>query len=189
MTVSQRDRILIAVDGSEYALNAVRYAASILDPQRFDIVLFHVLTRVPESFLDLEKMPAYQYRIVSVEAWEQQQESVVREFMDKALWILGEEGFSPESITSKVQERRVGIARDVAAESRNGYLAVVAGRKGMSELKDFMIGSIADKILELAPIPIWIVGGSAEPKKILMCMDNSKGAMTAVRHLIANLNF
>ncbi|MFZ2446143.1 MAG: universal stress protein [Syntrophobacteraceae bacterium] len=183
MADSERERVLIPVDGSQYALNAVQYATSILDPHRFGVVLFHVLTRVPESFLDLEKMPAYRYRIVNVDAWEQEQEKTIRDFMDSARGMLAAAGFPEEAVTVRIDERKVGIARDVAAESRNGYRAVVVGRQGMSELKDFMLGSIAHKILELAPIPVWIVGGEAAPKKVLMCMDNSEGAMIAARHL------
>jgi nucleotide-binding universal stress UspA family protein len=178
-----RDRILFAVDGSGHSLQAVRYASSILDPQRFEVVLLHILTRVPESFIDLEKMPAYKYRLVNVDAWEQQHQNVIQGFMEKARAILSEAGFAESAITVRVDERNVGIARDIAAESRNGYKAVVVGRKGMSELKDFMLGSIANKILELVSIPLWVISGTTLPTKILVCMDSSEGAMAALNHL------
>ena len=187
MATSQREKILVATDGSAHSLATVRYVSSILDPGRFEVVLFHVLTRVPESFIDLEKVPAYQYRIVSVEPWEKAQQKIIGEFMDNAVGILAEAGFAPAAVTVKLQERKVGIARDVAAESQNGYAAVVVGRKGTSELKDFMLGSIANKILELVPVPLWIVGGAQKPRKVLMCMDNSDGAMTAADHLCSIL--
>lgn len=188
MRSSAREKVLIAVDGSEKALQALRYAASILDPERFEVVLFHVLTRVPESFIDLDAMPAYQYRIVSVEAWERQQEKILGGFLEEARAVLAEAGFPDGAVRTKVEDRKVGIARDVATECRDGYRAVVIGRKGLSELKDFMLGSIANKILELVPIPIWVVGGAQRAGKILMCMDNSQGSMRAVDHLGAVLD-
>ncbi len=187
MGVQDRRKILIAVDGSSQALLAVKYAASILDPLYFEIVLFHVLIRVPESFIDLEKMPAYHYRLVNVDAWENQQEQTIQEFMQAAGDVLRAAGFPDECITARVAERTVGIARDVAAEARNGYTAVIVGRKGLSDFKDFMLGSIAHKILELAPIPVWVVGGSGTPRKVLVCLDNSEGAMLAVKHVGAVL--
>jgi nucleotide-binding universal stress UspA family protein len=183
MDPSGLDRIMVAVDGSESALHSVRYAASILDPRRFSVVLFHILTRVPESFIDVQKLPGYRYRLVSVDAWEQQQDKIIRDFMEKARQRLSEAGFPEGSVEVRIEERKVGIARDVAAELRNGYRGVVVGRKGMSELKDFMLGSIANKILELVSVPVWIVGGPHTGRKFLMCMDNSEGSMRTVRYL------
>lgn len=183
MAIPDRDKILVATDGSEHSLQNVRYVSSILHPERFKVTLFHVLTRVPESFIDLEKVPAYNYRIVSVDSWEKQQEKNIMQFMEKATAILRDSGFPADAVTVTVQERKIGIARDVAAESQNGYKALVVGRKGLSELKDFMLGSIANKILELVPIPMWVVAGPHRPRKILLGMDNSDGAMLAVRHL------
>ncbi|MHC1727143.1 MAG: universal stress protein [Syntrophobacteraceae bacterium] len=188
MAFSEKDKILVATDGSEHSLRNVKYVSSILHPKRFEVVLFHVLTRVPESFVDLEKIPTYNYRLVSVESWEKQQEKTILQFMEDAEQILLASGFPKDAVTVKVQERKIGIARDVAAESQNGYKALVVGRKGLSELKDFMLGSIANKILELVPIPMWIVAGPQRPRKILLGMDNSEGAMLAVRHLAEMLD-
>ncbi len=178
-----RERVLIASDGTEQSLQTIKYASLILDPKRFEIVLFHVLTKVPESFIDLEKIPAYRYKIVSVDAWEERQELLIKEFMEKAKALLLAAGFPNESITLKIDDRKIGIARDIAAESQEGYKALVVGRKGVSEFKDFMLGSVASKVVELVPIPLWVVGGRRRPRKLLACLDNSDGAMLAVDHI------
>ncbi len=184
MDGSVRDKILVASDGSEHSLETVRYVSSILDQRRFEVVLFNVLTKVPESFIDLEnKIPAYRYRIVSVEAWEQQQEKAIREFMEKGKAILLESGFPDEAITIRIDERKIGIARDIAAESKNGYKALAVGRRGLSDLKDFMLGSVASHILGIVSIPVWIVGRKHLPLKVLACLDSSEGAMLALSHL------
>ena len=184
MNGAVRDRILVANDGSEQSLQTVRYISSVLDLNRFEVVLFHVVTKVPESFIDLEKrIPAYQYRIVSVEPWEKQQQKAVREFMEKAEAILMDAGFPNEAITLKIDDRKIGIAQDIAAESRNGYKALVVGRRGLSDFKDFMLGSVAEHILGLVPIPMWIVAGGSRPIKALACLDGSEGSMLALTHL------
>ncbi len=179
-----RDKILVACDGSQDSLRTIRYISSVLDSKRFEVVLFHVYIRVPESFIDLEqKIPAYHYRIVSIEAWEKKLDRVIRGFMEEAKQILLEAGFPDDAITVKIEERNVGIARDIAAESRNGYKALVVGRRGLSDLKDFMLGSVVNKIIGLVSIPIWIVAGKSEKLKILMCLDGSEGASVALSHL------
>ena len=184
MNDSVRDKILIAGDGSEHSLATVRYVASILDQRRFEVVLFHVRTRFPESFIDHDKKtPAYTYRIVSVEAWEQRQVDAIRDYMEKAKAILLEAGFPDEAIRLRIDERDVGIARDIAAESKKGYKALVVGRRGLSDLKDFMLGSVASNVLGLVPIPVWIVGGKYPAKKILLCLNDSEGAMLALNHV------
>ena len=185
MNSSARDKILVACDGSEHSLQIIRYISSVIDPKRFEIVLFHVFIRVPESFIDLEqKMAAYHYRIVSVDAWEKRQDVSIREFMEEAKRILLEAGFPDEAITTTINERRVGIARDISAEAANGYKAIVVGRKGLSDLKDFMLGSVATNIIGLVSIPIWVAAVSRQRQsKVLVCLDNSDGAMMALRHL------
>jgi nucleotide-binding universal stress UspA family protein len=179
-----RDKILVACDGSQDSLNTIRYISSVLDSKRFEVVLFHVFVRVPESFIDLDqKIPAYHYRIVSIDAWEKKLDKKIHEFMEEAKRSLLEAGFPDDAITVRIDERKVGIARDIAAESRKGYKALVVGRRGLSDLKDFMLGSVADKIIGLVSIPIWIVAGKPGKLKILLCLDGSEGAMVALSHL------
>ncbi len=185
MKSSAREKILVACDGSEHSLQIISYTSSVLDPKRFEIVLFHVFIRIPESFMDIEqKIPAYHYRIVSVEAWEKKQDAAIREFMEKAKRILLDTGFPEEAITIKINERRIGVARDIAAEAGAGYKALVLGRKGLSDLKDFMLGSVANNIIGLVSMPIWVAAvGKPRLSKVLMCLDNSEGAMMALMHL------
>nr|NIR15706.1 universal stress protein [Desulfobacterales bacterium] len=48
-------KILLAVDGSDQALDAVRYVSQLFPPNRVEAVLFHVMSKIPESFWDIEK--------------------------------------------------------------------------------------------------------------------------------------
>jgi len=50
---SERQKLLVAVDGSEQSLEVVRYVAGICAPKRVEVTLFHVLSPVSESFWDL----------------------------------------------------------------------------------------------------------------------------------------
>ncbi len=188
MTNAVRKRILIPVDGSENALDAVRYAGKTLAGKPAELVLFHVMTRIPESFWDLQKEPSFQYKIANIKAWEMQQEKMIQEFMEKARQILDEAGARPEAVSVIIQERQTGIARDILAESQKGYDAVVVGRKGLSPLKDLVLGSIAGKLIEkIVHIPLWIVGTGTQNGKMLISMDTSRGAMQAVDYVASLL--
>jgi nucleotide-binding universal stress UspA family protein len=177
-------KLLVAVDGSECALEAVRYVGEILPPHGVDVVLLHVMTKIPESFWDLEKDHAFHYKIADVRAWEQQQENAVQEFMAQATEIIIDSGIPQESVIVKLEDRKIGIARDIVVESQNGYCAVVVGRRGLSNLKDLVIGSIANKLVEkLGNVPVWIVGGISHSRRILISMDASEGAFRAVDYV------
>lgn len=81
-------------------------------------------------------------------------------------------------VTVHVEDRRVGIARDILREAKQGYAAVALGRHGWSPLKDLILGSIAQKVVNhTLRIPVWVVGGQPAPGKILVAMDRSEAAV------------
>jgi nucleotide-binding universal stress UspA family protein len=187
MENAERKKILLTVDGSEHSLEAVRYTAKTVPVDSVKIVLFHIRTRVPESFWDQQREPAFRYRFIDVGEWESQQEKMIQEFMAKASEILYAAGVSRKSLSIGIQDRQAGIASDIIAESKQGYDTVVVSRRGISELKDFVLGSIANKLVEkVAHVPVWVVGSSQQQGKFLVAVDGSEGAMLAVDY-VANM--
>ncbi len=177
-------RILVAIDGSDQSLNGVRYVSKLLVSQNPEVVLFHVMRKIDETFWDLGINPAYHRRVIDVSAWELEQKKTVRGFMNYASQILFEAGIPEESVTEKIHESKAGVARDIIKESMNGYNGVIVGRKGLSKLKDLLLGSVAHKLVEkLRHIPIWLVGGTPQLGKILLALDGSEGSMKAVDYV------
>jgi nucleotide-binding universal stress UspA family protein len=188
MADSNPKKILLPVDGSEHSLEAVRYAAKTVPVDSVKLVLFHIRTRVPESFWDQQRQPAFRYRYIDVGEWEEGQETIIQEFMSKAKEILYAAGVPRKSVKIGIQDRQVGIASDIIAESRRGYDTVVVSRRGLSEFKDFLLGSIANKLVEkVAHVPVWIVGSSQQRGKVLLAIDGSEGAMLAVDYVASML--
>ncbi|MFP4516069.1 MAG: universal stress protein [Desulfovibrionales bacterium] len=184
-----KKRILAAVDGSEQAREAVRYLSRILPADQAEIVLLCICEKISEHFWDLDKDNILRHKALQIRAWECHQQQCLKEYMDQTEQILLDAGFPSESVTVIQQEKKEGIARDIIAESRNEFHAVVVGRSGVSNLKDLVIGSVANKIVErLAGIPLWVVGGTPGPGKILVCMDTSEGAMKSVDHVASMLD-
>jgi len=179
-----KTKILVAVDGSNQSLDAVRYVSKMLRPQGTDVVLFHVMRKIKDAFRDVGANPAFHNKIANISAWETTQGMMIQKFMNEARQLLLDEGFGDDSVFVKTHECEVGVARDIIRESNNGYRAVVVGRKGMSRLMDIMMGSIAHKLIEkLSNIPVWLVGGTPWAGKLLLALEPSPGAMRAVDHV------
>jgi len=179
--------ILIAVDGSEQAFEAVRYVAGLVPPDRARVTLYHVLNRVPESYLDLEAHPGFRSQVIGVHAWEFQQRKLVQDFMERARKLLRNAGYPKDSIVPVLKDREVGVARDIIREARNGYDALFVGRKGLSRVKDLLFGSVANKIVNrLSEVPVWVIGGRPSPHRVLLAADRSEGAARAMDY-VANL--
>lgn len=179
--MSEKRRLLIALDGSEQSFEAVRYASQVLPPEKMKVVLFHVQSKIPESFWDIEKDPSFRHRLAPVAAWAMQQEKAMEEFMERSRQLFVDQGVPREAVDVKIKDREVGIARDIAREAQKDYDAVVMGRWGMSKIKDLVWGSIANKVVgHLVQSPLWVVGGSPQPGKYLVAMDGSDEAMRAV---------
>ncbi len=181
---ARRTKILLAMDGSDQAFEAARYASELFAPNRIDVVLFHVTTKIPESFWDIEEDPESMLKEAVPRASEYQQEKEVQELVERARQLFLDRGAPEDAVIAKIQERQVGIARDIISESERDYQAVVLGRWGMSLLKDFLWGSIADKLLgRLTHVPLCVVGGTPHVGKILVGVDASEGAMRAVDYV------
>jgi len=175
-----RRKILIAVDGSDQALEAVRYISMIVPPDLTEVVLLSVGTGFPEVYWEMNRNPLYQSKKVKVEKWLADNQLVLGEFKEKAFKILSDAGFPEEAVTVKTQTKKTNILKDIVQESYQGYQALVVGRSGISRLKDFVVRSMAFKLIEnVRHIPIVVVGGKPASKKILIALDESIEAMRA----------
>ncbi len=185
---TKKDKILIAVDGSNQSLDAVRYVSKILTPQKADLVLFHVMRKIKDAFRDVGSNPAFHSKIANISAWETTQGIMIQKFMNQASQVLMDEGFPRDSVIEKIHECDIGVARDIIREASQGYRAVAVGRRGLSRLMDIVMGSIAYKLTEkLSNVPVWLIGGTPWVGKVLVGLDTSEGAMKAVDHVGAIL--
>ncbi|MBW1864493.1 MAG: universal stress protein [Deltaproteobacteria bacterium] len=175
-----RRTVLIAVDGSDQALEAVRYISMIVPPDLTEIVLLSVGTGFPEVYWDMNRNPLYRSKKVKVEKWLADNQLVLGEFKEKAFKILSDAGFPEEAVTVKTQTKKTNILKDIVQESYQNYQALVVGRSGISRLKDLVVGSMSFKLIEnVRHIPVIVVGGKPASKKILVALDESIEAMRA----------
>ncbi|KPK14485.1 MAG: hypothetical protein AMK69_28470, partial [Nitrospira bacterium SG8_3] len=152
--------------------------------KKMRVVLLNVFTEIPESFWDLEKEQLYHRRLTEIRAWEMEMKKQIEAFMGESRKVLLDAGFSPDSVSVQKKKREAGIARDIINEAKRDYYAVAVGRRGTNKFKDFILGSIATKLLERVSFaPLLLVGKDATPEKVLIGLDGSENAMRAVDYV------
>ena len=181
MTSKKRKRVLVAIDGSERGLRTVRYVAAFGPFKEMQINLFHVFSAVPDSYWDLEKEPKSIKAVKYVRAWELEQRKQIQRYMDTARKILLQAGFGEGAVTSNVQDRKKGIARDIILETLNGYDLIVTRRRGFAAIRGITIGSVAAKLLaKLSFAPIAVAGRQPPNNRVLVALDGSDNARRAL---------
>jgi nucleotide-binding universal stress UspA family protein len=81
---------------------------------------------------------------------EDKKKELVQKAMDEARKRLVKAGFQEKKIVSKMESKRKGVARDIMAEAQSGYDTIVLGRRGLSSIAEFLIGSVSQKVLHSA---------------------------------------
>src|SRR4030042_2908925 len=146
-------KILIAMDESEYSMKAVRYVADTVNPKAVEITLFSVLPEVPGIGLEKEPslIPLFASKMLELKGLTEEKRKIMESVTDSARKILEEAGIPGDKISINIQVKKVGIARDIMFEAQEGkYNTIVVGRRGVSAIKEFMFGSISNKVVSFA---------------------------------------
>jgi nucleotide-binding universal stress UspA family protein len=160
-----KNKILVAVDGSETSTKGVEYVGDIFGEceKEVDITLYHVL-EVPPMFLEhggtVESAKEMQEQ---VEAWQgRETDRVEKEIFDPAMRILKEKSNGKEGM--RIQAKLADVAYPEVAlviieeVKEGGYDTLVLGRRGLSMLKEFIFGSLTYKLVHhIHGCTIWIV--------------------------------
>jgi nucleotide-binding universal stress UspA family protein len=179
-------KILIAVDGSRHALDAVTYVARNCAHGALAVDLLHVMPQSPEEVfwqvpLDEDFMIRMKEKYDQCrETWQRE----ARQFLDVCSSVLASAGFRKDSIRLILQEYREGVARDIIAQARKGYAAVVVGRRGLGKMESRLLGSVSNKVVEqVLEIPVWVIGGDIRLGKILLAVDASENSRRAADYV------
>ncbi len=183
--MTKSKKILIAVDLSTDSLNAVKYVAQQCTPADLRVNLMYVMPTAPEIFWDLEKDAFFREKMRTKYAqWKRDTKKGAQAFLDDARNLLIKAKFKEDHVGVILQERKVGIARDILKECAKGYDAVVVGRRGLSKLEDIFLGSVSYKIVQgLENTPVWVVGGDIRSNKMLLAVDASENSRKSVDYV------
>lgn len=148
-------KALIGIDSSENALRAVEHAAFMLSGTDCKITIFHTMRHL-RRFIPLEVLEGD----AELEAlWEHEAGKEIAPYLQKAKIMLLKAGFTDDQISAKIVNGTRSAADDILKEARdNNYETIVLGRRGLSSVKEFFMGSITTKVLRCsAGLAIWII--------------------------------
>lgn len=144
-------KILVAIDDSENAMRAVEFIAKSFTPDH-KITLFSVILDTP-AICDMNNPSLTPYFMAQKTAFcsvEDKKTALVREALQKAKALLIKAGFEEENIAIKVEDKKKGVARGIVQEADLGYDTIILGRRGLSGIKEFFLGSVSQKVLQSA---------------------------------------
>jgi nucleotide-binding universal stress UspA family protein len=144
-------KILIALDDSENAMRAVEYVANSFNTDH-RITLFSIVLDTP-AICDMNSPSLTPYFLSQKETFcllEDQKKLLAKEALQKAKELLLKAGFEERKVTIKVEDKKKGIARGIVNEANADYDTIVLGRRGLSSIKEFFLGSVPLKVLQSA---------------------------------------
>ena len=144
-------KILLAIDDSENAIRAVEFVANTFTADNL-ITLFNVVqdTATMCEMNSPELTPYFTSQQSSFCLLEEKKKELVTEALQKSKTILLGAGFEEKNITIKAELKKDGVARDIIKEAQSNYNIIVMGKRGVSGIKDFLLGSISQKVFNLA---------------------------------------
>ena len=150
-------KILVALDGSEPAEKALDYALDLAEKYSSELVLLSVLHVDPRAYAPLVPTPEGELPISSVamETYinnlKSSYENVLSVALDKA------KKNKPNLIVStRLIEGRPANVIIEASKEENVDLIVI-GSRGLGGIREFLLGSVSDRVADEAQCPVLIV--------------------------------
>lgn len=143
--------VLLGLIGAPISRRVVDYTIRYfghLKSSRF--TLFHVIPPVPPQYWNFEgtATPGAQEAQPPIARWQQEYMDSVKAAAEDAKKKLIEAGIPEQNVLFKFQPQKSGIARDIIRELEEGdHGILVVGRKGFKDIREFGLGSKANKLL------------------------------------------
>lgn len=145
-------KMLLAIDGSENAMKAVRYVASHFSGiSELSLTILHVLPYPPAPLWDDGHIPTKEeseIRAKYLEKWLKNEKTKLTPVFEKAVQILTGNDIRPENIRTKSISDSMDVAGSILEEAKDGgYDTLVLGRRGLTPAKHLLMGSVTSKII------------------------------------------
>lgn len=137
--------LLVAVDFSPLSLRALQYAVDFVSGSERRIDLLHVAQGA---------LPAHAAARAPAELLEQireQEDAAARVELQRFMEAV------PEAHRGQQLIRRGPAAETICEVANDGYEMVVVSTHGRTGLSQFFIGSVAERVVRLAPTPVLVV--------------------------------
>ena len=148
-------KVLVGVDNSENALRAVDHAGAMLSKTECHVTLFHTKSHI-RRFVPLEVLenaPGLE------EIWQKKAEEEIVPHMTRAKEVLLKHGQTEDNIDIKIIDGSRSVADDILKAAKAcDFGTIVLGRRGISRVKEFFIGSVTRKVIQRGvSFTVWVV--------------------------------
>jgi nucleotide-binding universal stress UspA family protein len=149
-------KILVPIDFSEFSSNALKYAIGLAEKFHSNLILLHAVVLFEDDVNEEERFQEY-------EEWVRKREKNIDAHMKKNELKANQKGISVDSVIL-----RSVSAADAILEYLNDHSCdlIIMGTHGRTGLKHIFLGSVAEKIVRLSPIPVLSVHRSVQDFKI-----------------------
>ena len=175
--------ITIPIDGSKNALKTIDYLELIMGPNHdMKIQLCYILPSLPPIYDDAKNITKEER--ARKRAIEKKNVEMAEKIMAEAKAVMLEKGFPKENLEVLYKEKKQSITKDVCFYAdRKRADTILLTRHGRTEIKDIFMGEISKNFVDFCQeVPVWIVGGDIQSKKVLVAMDASDNSLRAVDH-------
>jgi len=149
---TRKKGVLLAVDASESSRKAVNFVGTVAAASEAKITLFHVVRK----FGYLDDPTLHHGEIQGF--WEEVRSDIPRMFRSYQL-SLEKAGITALRISSETILDSPSRSGEIMRAAREGaYGTIVMGRRGLSRVRDFLMGRVTSKVLNQAKdFAVWIV--------------------------------
>lgn len=141
-------KILIPIDGSDGALLAAKYGMGLGQALGAEVILLHVIPKLDRHFYLLENE--------NKEAAEQ----IIRKYSKHAEYIVDK--VQNELSSYPVSPKAIILWGDPSFEickmvEKGDYDLIVIGSRGLTEIKEYLLGSVSMRVVRRAKCPVLVV--------------------------------
>ena len=145
------DKVLVALDGSEGAMRAVDYLCGLKGADAREVIMLHAMRHI--GFARTRPLEEIEKQV-----WEEG-EKAIEPVMEEAKKRLVAAGIPEPNIDCKIVtgvDSRAGALIDEAKKSKCG--SILVGRTGVSQVEDFNIGRVTNKVIHQAQdMAVWVI--------------------------------
>jgi len=148
-------KILFATDGSEYAEIAEKYAIKLAKDENGEITAINVrdisYATIPTGMNEGVGLQSSIGDIIENE--KKSGEEILNKFKENA---------ERENVKANTIVKIGRPDKEIIEESKNGYDVIVIGSKGLTGIKRYLLGSVAEHVVRYAEIPVLVVKSKKE---------------------------
>jgi len=145
-------KILLAYDGSENAGRATKFVGSLLGGLDYEVTLFNVIRS------DGDRGPEHRH-IFSSKDFGKDAGKEMASYLKAAKTELLHAGFKANKVSTQMVTGAISRAGAIADKAKQeDFGTIVMGRRGHSRVRDFFIGRVTNKVIQIArDRTVWVI--------------------------------